>query len=104
MQLSATTPRTPTAINNRLGPAISRALTTATASIRRSPCGTGWGGTSAMLEFGKSQSQISPTTVTTISVQKPNAKIVKGSDRVRPYNNERGLNNGAARANAKIVP
>jgi hypothetical protein len=33
-----------------------------------------------------------------------NVKITMGADKVRPYSNDTGLNNGAVRAKARIAP
>ncbi len=72
--------------------------------IRRTPYRTGGSGSAGWAVWGKSQSQIAPTTVTTASEQVANARMVNGSDNVRPYMSDSGLKRGAARAKARMVP
>jgi hypothetical protein len=54
--------------------------------------------------LGNNQSHSSPMTVMTVNDPVQKTKIAIGSDRVRPYITEIGLNRGAVNPNARIVP
>ena len=72
--------------------------------MRFSPYATGAGAGSSCKTPGKSHPHATPTAVTTSNVQKANARMTKGSESVRPYSMDSGLNSGAVMANARIVP